>query len=71
MAISVWSFFIVNDCVSIRQQQESWLNQLTELRDENDCLIKLLTEKDIEIKLMKKKLDDERVLALAGMFVLN
>lgn len=47
------------------------MNQLTELRDENDCLIKLLTEKDIEIKLMKKKLDDERVLALAGMFVLN
>ncbi|XP_051944484.1 coiled-coil domain-containing protein 13-like [Hippocampus zosterae] len=49
-----------------KQQQESWLNQLREMRDENDCLIKLLTEKDIEIKLMKKKLDDERVLALAG-----
>ncbi|XP_049602642.1 coiled-coil domain-containing protein 13-like [Syngnathus scovelli] len=48
------------------QQQEGWLNQLREMRDENDCLLKLLAEKDIELKRMKNKLDDERVLALAG-----
>ncbi|XP_037131677.1 coiled-coil domain-containing protein 13-like [Syngnathus acus] len=48
------------------QQQEGWLNQLREMRDENNCLLKLLAEKDIELKRMKNKLDDERVLALAG-----
>ncbi|XP_077580477.1 coiled-coil domain-containing protein 13-like [Stigmatopora nigra] len=50
------------------QQKEGWLNQLRELRDENDCLLKLLTEKDFEIRQVKKKLEDERVLALAGAF---
>ncbi|XP_077374814.1 coiled-coil domain-containing protein 13-like [Festucalex cinctus] len=52
---------------NIHLQEESWLNQLREMRDENDCLMKLLTEKDLEIKHMKKKLDDDRVLALAGV----
>ncbi|XP_057712495.1 coiled-coil domain-containing protein 13-like [Corythoichthys intestinalis] len=60
---------IVSNCASIREQQkEGWLNQLREMRDENDCLLKLLSEKDFEIRRMKKKLEDERVLALAGAF---
>ncbi|XP_077471042.1 coiled-coil domain-containing protein 13-like isoform X1 [Stigmatopora argus] len=50
------------------QQKEGWLNQLREMRDENDCLLKLLSEKDFEIRQVKKKLEDERVLALAGAF---
>ncbi|XP_077415029.1 coiled-coil domain-containing protein 13-like isoform X2 [Vanacampus margaritifer] len=52
---------------NIQLQEESWLNQLREMRDENDCLIKLINEKDLEVKHMKKKLDDQRVLALAGV----
>ncbi|XP_061550173.1 coiled-coil domain-containing protein 13-like isoform X2 [Phycodurus eques] len=51
---------------NISQQKERWLTQLREMRDENDCLLKLLTGKDLEIKQMTKKLDSERVLALAG-----
>ncbi|KAM3866191.1 LOW QUALITY PROTEIN: coiled-coil domain-containing protein 13-like [Diretmus argenteus] len=41
------------------------LNQVRELRDENGRLFKLLSEKDFELKHVKKKREEER-LALAG-----
>ncbi|XP_061835267.2 coiled-coil domain-containing protein 13-like isoform X2 [Nerophis lumbriciformis] len=48
------------------RQNESLLIQMKEVRDENHSLLKLLDEKDFEIKRMRKKLEDERVLVLAG-----
>ncbi|XP_061878451.1 coiled-coil domain-containing protein 13 isoform X2 [Entelurus aequoreus] len=48
------------------QQKESLLIQMREVTDENHSLLKLLDEKDFEIKRMRKKVEDERVLVLAG-----
>ncbi|XP_019122661.2 coiled-coil domain-containing protein 13 isoform X1 [Larimichthys crocea] len=47
------------------QQNDTLLDQLRELKDENGRLFKLLSEKDFEIKHLKKKREEER-LALAG-----
>uniref|UniRef100_A0AAX7SC49 Coiled-coil domain containing 13 n=1 Tax=Astatotilapia calliptera TaxID=8154 RepID=A0AAX7SC49_ASTCA len=46
-------------------QNKALLDQLRELKDENGRLFKLLSEKDFEIKHLKRKRDEER-LALAG-----
>ncbi|XP_031149883.1 coiled-coil domain-containing protein 13 isoform X3 [Sander lucioperca] len=46
-------------------QNQNLLDQLRELEDENGRLFKLLSEKDFEIKHLKKKRDEER-LVLAG-----
>ncbi|XP_049930896.1 coiled-coil domain-containing protein 13 isoform X1 [Epinephelus moara] len=46
-------------------QNQNLLDQLRELKDENGRLFKLLSEKDFEIKHLKKKREEER-LALAG-----
>nr|XP_057924629.1 coiled-coil domain-containing protein 13-like isoform X2 [Doryrhamphus excisus] len=51
---------------NLHRQNESLMNQMRELRDENNCLLKLLGEKDFEINNMRKTLEDERVLILAG-----
>ncbi|KAG8014232.1 Coiled-coil domain-containing protein 13 [Nibea albiflora] len=47
------------------QQNDNLLDQLRELKDENGRLFRLLSEKDFEIKHLKKKREEER-LALAG-----
>ncbi|XP_035994209.1 coiled-coil domain-containing protein 13 isoform X2 [Fundulus heteroclitus] len=49
----------------LQQESQTLLDQLRELRDENGRLFKLLSEKDFEIKHLKKKREEER-LALAG-----
>ncbi|XP_070830434.1 coiled-coil domain-containing protein 13 isoform X2 [Chaetodon trifascialis] len=46
-------------------QDENLLDRLRELKDENGRLFKLLSEKDFEIKHLKKKREEER-LVLAG-----
>ncbi|XP_034744899.1 coiled-coil domain-containing protein 13 isoform X3 [Etheostoma cragini] len=46
-------------------QTQNLLDQLRELKDENGRLFKLLSEKDFEIKHLKKKREEER-LVLAG-----
>ncbi|XP_041805813.1 coiled-coil domain-containing protein 13 [Chelmon rostratus] len=46
-------------------QDENLLDQLRELKDENGRLFKLLSEKDFEIKHLKRKREEER-LVLAG-----
>ncbi|XP_054889291.1 coiled-coil domain-containing protein 13 [Poeciliopsis prolifica] len=48
-----------------KQQDEILLDQIRELRDANGRLFKLLSEKDFEIKHLKKKREEER-LALTG-----
>ncbi|XP_054452482.1 coiled-coil domain-containing protein 13 [Anoplopoma fimbria] len=48
-----------------KNQNQNLLDQLRELKDENGRLFKLLSEKDFEIKHLKKKREEER-LALAG-----
>ncbi|PWA25133.1 hypothetical protein CCH79_00005414 [Gambusia affinis] len=50
----------------LKQQDEILLDQIRELRDENGRLFKLLSEKDFEIKHLKKKREEER-LALTGL----
>lgn len=45
---------------------ENVMDQLRELKDENGRLFKLLSEKDFEIKHLKKKREEER-LALTGI----
>ncbi|XP_061776524.1 coiled-coil domain-containing protein 13-like isoform X6 [Nerophis ophidion] len=59
-------FFLQQRLKYLVQQKESLLIQMREVRDENHSLLKLLDEKDFEIKRMRKKLEDERVLVLAG-----
>uniref|UniRef100_A0A3B3VX28 Coiled-coil domain containing 13 n=1 Tax=Poecilia latipinna TaxID=48699 RepID=A0A3B3VX28_9TELE len=49
----------------LKEQDEILLDQIRELRDENGRLFKLLSEKDFEIKHLKKKREEER-LALTG-----
>ncbi|XP_027877160.1 coiled-coil domain-containing protein 13 isoform X1 [Xiphophorus couchianus] len=49
----------------LKQQDEILLDQIRELRDENGRLFKLLSEKDFEIKHLKKKREEER-LAFTG-----
>ncbi|XP_019896813.2 coiled-coil domain-containing protein 13 isoform X2 [Esox lucius] len=49
----------------LQNENEQLHNQVRELRDENGRLYKLLSEKDFEIKHLKKKREEER-LALAG-----
>ncbi|XP_038157549.1 coiled-coil domain-containing protein 13 isoform X2 [Cyprinodon tularosa] len=49
----------------LQQQNQTLLDQVRELRDENGRLFKLLSEKDFEMKHLKKKRDEEK-LALAG-----
>ncbi|XP_051553985.1 coiled-coil domain-containing protein 13 [Myxocyprinus asiaticus] len=49
----------------IQNENEQLHDQLRELRDENGRIHKLLSEKDFEIKHLKKKREEER-LALAG-----
>ncbi|XP_068427694.1 coiled-coil domain-containing protein 13 isoform X2 [Clinocottus analis] len=49
----------------LQDENESLLDQRRELKDENGRLFKLLSEKDFEIKHLKKKRDEERLL-LAG-----
>uniref|UniRef100_A0A3Q2D9D6 Coiled-coil domain containing 13 n=1 Tax=Cyprinodon variegatus TaxID=28743 RepID=A0A3Q2D9D6_CYPVA len=46
-------------------QNQTLLDQVRELRDQNGRLFKLLSEKDFEMKHLKKKRDEEK-LALAG-----
>ncbi|KAM4605251.1 coiled-coil domain-containing protein 13 [Polymixia lowei] len=49
----------------LQNENDQLLDQVRELRDENGRLFKLLSEKDFEIKHLKKKREEER-LALAG-----
>lgn len=49
----------------MQNENEQLHDQLRELRDENGRLYKLLSEKDFEIKHLKKKREEDR-LALAG-----
>ncbi|XP_042285921.1 coiled-coil domain-containing protein 13 isoform X3 [Thunnus maccoyii] len=49
----------------LQNENQTLLDQLRELKDENGRLFKLLSEKDFEIKHLKKKREEER-LALAG-----
>ncbi|KAM7379476.1 hypothetical protein PAMP_005023 [Pampus punctatissimus] len=49
----------------LQNENHIFLDQLRELKDENGRLFKLLSEKDFEIKHLKKKREEER-LALAG-----
>ncbi|XP_040000148.1 coiled-coil domain-containing protein 13 isoform X1 [Xiphias gladius] len=49
----------------LQNENQNLLDQLRELKDENGRLFKLLSEKDFEIKHLKKKSEKER-LALAG-----
>uniref|UniRef100_A0A3Q2DA52 Coiled-coil domain containing 13 n=1 Tax=Cyprinodon variegatus TaxID=28743 RepID=A0A3Q2DA52_CYPVA len=49
----------------LQQQNQTLLDQVRELRDQNGRLFKLLSEKDFEMKHLKKKRDEEK-LALAG-----
>ncbi|XP_030608262.1 coiled-coil domain-containing protein 13 isoform X2 [Archocentrus centrarchus] len=49
----------------LQNTNETLLDRLRELKDENGRLFKLLSEKDFEIKHLKKKREEER-LALAG-----
>ncbi|XP_029309962.1 coiled-coil domain-containing protein 13 [Cottoperca gobio] len=48
-----------------QNQNQNLLDQLRELKDENGRLFKLLSEKDFELKHLKKKREEER-LVLAG-----
>lgn len=52
-------------CRLLQNENQNLLDQLRELKDENGRLFKLLSEKDFEIKHLKKKREEER-LALAG-----
>ncbi|MED6251387.1 hypothetical protein ATANTOWER_030047 [Ataeniobius toweri] len=58
-------FFISSQYLLLQQENPTLLDQLRELRDENGRLFKLLSEKDFEIKHLKKKREEER-LSLAG-----
>ncbi|TNN67550.1 Coiled-coil domain-containing protein 13 [Liparis tanakae] len=49
----------------LQDENQTLLDQLRELTDENGRLFKLLSEKDFEIKHLKKKREEER-LAFAG-----
>ncbi|CAK6957596.1 coiled-coil domain-containing protein 13 [Scomber scombrus] len=49
----------------LQNENHNLLDQLRELKDENGRLFKLLSEKDFEIKHLKKKREEERI-ALAG-----
>ncbi|KAM4727501.1 coiled-coil domain-containing protein 13 [Anableps anableps] len=49
----------------LQQENQTLFDQLRQLRDENGRLFKLLSEKNFEIKHLKKKSEEER-LALAG-----
>ncbi|XP_023259602.1 coiled-coil domain-containing protein 13 isoform X4 [Seriola lalandi dorsalis] len=49
----------------LQNENQNLVDQLRELQDENGRLFKLLSEKDFEIKHLKKKREEER-LALAG-----
>ncbi|XP_056277110.1 coiled-coil domain-containing protein 13 [Pseudoliparis swirei] len=49
----------------LQDENQTLLDQLRELKDENGRLFKLLSEKDFEIKHLKKKREEER-LAFAG-----
>eukprot|EP00064_Thunnus_orientalis_P008090 superscaffoldBa00000942_g8112 len=49
----------------LQNENQTLLDQLRDLKDENGRLFKLLSEKDFEIKHLKKKREEER-LALAG-----
>lgn len=49
---------------------DSLQDELRELKDENGRLFKLLSEKDFEIKHLKKKREEERLL-LAGMMLMS
>ncbi|XP_074544969.1 coiled-coil domain-containing protein 13 [Halichoeres trimaculatus] len=49
----------------LQNENENLLDQLRELRDENGRLMKLLSEKDFEIKHLQQKREEER-LAFAG-----
>lgn len=67
----LYPWYKINHAVSsvaqslLQQENQTLLDQLRELRDENGRLFKLLSEKNFEIKHLKKKRDEER-LALAG-----
>lgn len=50
----------------LQDENQTLLDQLRELKDENGRLFKLLSEKDFEIKHLKKKREEER-LAFAGI----
>lgn len=52
-----------------RRQIEDLLEQLRELKDVNSRLFKLVSDRDFEIKRLKKKREEDRV-ALAGTIVL-
>ncbi|XP_024863742.1 coiled-coil domain-containing protein 13 [Kryptolebias marmoratus] len=54
----------INDRL-LQHENQTLLDQVRELKDENGRLFKLLSEKDFEIKHLKKKREEER-LALAG-----
>ncbi|XP_061652898.1 coiled-coil domain-containing protein 13-like isoform X1 [Phyllopteryx taeniolatus] len=49
-----------------RDERQRLLDQLRELTDVNGRLFKLLSEKEFEVKHMKKKWDKERVFLMAG-----
>ncbi|KAK2895157.1 coiled-coil domain-containing protein 13 isoform X2 [Channa argus] len=49
----------------LQNKNQNLIDQIRELKDENGRLLKLLSEKDFEIKHLKKKREEER-LALAG-----
>lgn len=52
---------------SYSSENEYLQDQLRELKDENSRLFKLVSEKEFEIKHLKRKREEER-LALAGMW---
>ena len=50
----------------MQDDEQNFLDELRELKDENGRLFKLLGERDFEIKHLKRKREEER-LALAGV----
>lgn len=63
--IKVWNLGIWCSVRLLQHENQKLLEQLRELEDVNGRLVKLLSEKEFEIKHLKKKRDEER-LALAG-----
>lgn len=66
----LWVFvFVFNLSTLFRRQIEDLLEQLRELKDVNSRLFKLVSDRDFEIKRLKRKRDEDRA-ALAGTIVL-
>lgn len=64
-ALLIYALLILLICRQLWNEHQHLLDQLRELKDENGRLFKLLSEKDFEMKHLRRQIEEER-LALAG-----